>query len=138
MKKFQFLLLDTGPIIKLFQLGLWDNFIEKCEVTICRTVADESKYASREFQDIRIDLNSCEQDGLIHIIDVDLSTIRAFLDKLPQSYAPDPGEKETLAFMFSSPEKWRVCASDHIVFKILGFFGKGEQGISLEEVLAKI
>ena len=31
-----------------------------------------------------------------------------------------------------------MCAADHIVFKILGFFRKAEQGISLEEVLDKI
>lgn len=32
MKKFQFLLLDAGPIKKLFELGLWDKFIESCEL----------------------------------------------------------------------------------------------------------
>lgn len=28
MKKFRFLLLDAGPIIKLFSLGIWDDFIK--------------------------------------------------------------------------------------------------------------
>jgi hypothetical protein len=41
MKKFQFLLLDAGPIIKLFELGLWDKFIEKCDVTIPRTIVED-------------------------------------------------------------------------------------------------
>jgi hypothetical protein len=56
MKKFRFLLLDAGPIIKLFELGIWDRFIGKCEVTISRIVADEAKWASQEFEDIRIDM----------------------------------------------------------------------------------
>ena len=46
MKKFQFLLLDAGPIIKLFELGIWDDFIKRCDVTISQTVANEAKYAS--------------------------------------------------------------------------------------------
>ena len=46
MKRFQFLLLDAGPIIKLFELGLWDAFIKKYEVSISRTVANQAKYAS--------------------------------------------------------------------------------------------
>ena len=54
MKKFQFLLLDAGPIIGLFELGLWDSFLAKCDVTISRIVADEAKYASRELEDVQI------------------------------------------------------------------------------------
>jgi hypothetical protein len=34
MRKLPFLLLDAGPIIKLFELGMWEAFIEKCDVTI--------------------------------------------------------------------------------------------------------
>ena len=138
MKQFQFLLLDAGPIIKLFELGLWDNFIKKCDVAICRTVAEEAKYASQEFQDIRIDLIPYEEKGLIRIVDVEFSAIKTFLDKLPPSYIIHDGEKETLAFMFNSPEGWKVCAADKAVFSVLGTLGKSEQGISLEEILVKI
>ena len=54
MKKIQFLLLDAGPIIKLFELGVWDAFIKNCDVTVCRIVANEAKYASQEYEDIRM------------------------------------------------------------------------------------
>ena len=37
MKKFKFLLLDAGPIIKLFELGIWDEFISRCDITVTRT-----------------------------------------------------------------------------------------------------
>ena len=71
MRKFQFLLLDAGPIIKLFALGIWDEFIKKCDVTISRIVANQAKWASQEFEDIRIDLEPYEQQGLIKIIDLE-------------------------------------------------------------------
>ena len=40
MKKFPFLLLDAGPIIKLFELNIWDEFLKRCDVNIPRTVAE--------------------------------------------------------------------------------------------------
>lgn len=58
MKRFPFLLLDAGPIIKLFELGIWEEFISRCDVTVSRTVAEEAQYASREFEDICIELES--------------------------------------------------------------------------------
>lgn len=48
------------------------------------------------------------------------------------------GEKETLAFLCDSSEKWLLCSGDKAVYQVLGLLGKGEQSISLEEILAKI
>lgn len=45
MKKCRFLLLDTGSIIKFVELGIWDTFLQKCDVTVSKTVADEAKWA---------------------------------------------------------------------------------------------
>ena len=81
MKRFQFLLLDTGPIIKLFELGIWDEFITKCDVTISRIVAEQAQYASQEFEDICINLGSYEEKNLIKIVDVELSKVKAFHEK---------------------------------------------------------
>ena len=137
MKKFQFLLLDAGPIIKLFELNLWDTFIEKCNVTISRIVADEAKYASRDYTDVPIDFNPYEEKGSIHIIDVELSVVQKFYEKFNQSYQPiiHEGEKETLAFLSNSSDDWLICAADKAVFMVLGFLGRGQYGISLEEIL---
>ncbi len=139
MKKFQFLLLDAGPIIKLFELGLWENFIDKCNVTICRTVAeDELVYYEVAGDKKYIDYALKSYEDRIEIKDVDLSTIKTFRKSIPVFYGIDPGEEETLALMFSSTEEWEVCTSDKAVLKLLGYFGKSEQGISLEEVFKQV
>jgi hypothetical protein len=140
MKKYQFLLLDAGPIIKLFELGIWDAFIEKCAVTISKTVADEAKWASGESEDVRIDLSSYEQKGQIQVIDLDVSLLKTFYDQFDLHYRAeiDDGEKEILAFLCNSKEKWLACSSDHVVFRILGLVGKSDQGISLQEILDTI
>lgn len=140
MKRFQFLLLDAGPIIKLFELGIWDAFIEKCDVAISRIVANQAKYASQEFEDVCIDLEPYEEQSLIKIIDVESSVVETFYDKFNLRYKADihDGEKETLAFLCDSPENWLVCSADGAVFRVLGFLGKPHQGISLQEILQKI
>jgi hypothetical protein len=43
-----------------------------------------------------------------------------------------------LAFSCTSKDDWLICAADKAVFGVLGFLGKGDGGISLEEVLQKI
>ncbi|MHC4517423.1 MAG: hypothetical protein ACYTAS_02435 [Planctomycetota bacterium] len=140
MKKFQFLLLDAGPIIKLFELGIWDKFISRCDVTICRTVAEEAKWATRDMEDICIDLERDEEEGRIRVVDVQLSLAKAFYDKFDTSYQAmlHDGEKETLAFLFNSSEDWRVCAADKAIFKVLGVMGRSKQGASLEKILTQI
>jgi len=140
MKKFPFLLLDAGPIIKLFELDIWDAFIEKCAVNVSRIVADQAKYASQQFEDISIDLEPYEQQGRIKILDVEPSVVKAFLDRFDILYKAivHDGEKETLAFLSACSEDWRICAADRAVFRVLGLLGKGEQGCSLEEILDAI
>jgi hypothetical protein len=140
MKKFQFLLLDTGPIIKLFELDLWGEFVSRCDVTVCRTVAEEAKWASQEFEDVRIDLEADEREGRLRVVDIELAVANAFRSKFDLSYQAvlHDGEKETLAFLCNSEEQWRLCAADKAVFKVLGAVGRAEQGVSLEKLLAEI
>ena len=141
MRRLQFLLLDAGPIIKLFELDIWEQFIRACDVTITRTVAEnEVVFASKEGDKEYIDLMRYEKQGQIKIVDVEPSAVKTFYDKFDLLYKDiiDPGENETLAFLHTSSENWRVCAADHAVFRVLGLLGKGEQGISLEEVLREI
>ena len=139
-KKYQFLLLDAGPIIKLFELDIWDEFIKRCDVAVSRIVANEAKYASQELQDVHIDLEPDQAKDLIQILDTGPSVAKTLLDKLPESYTDivHDGEKQTLSILAGSSEDWKVCAADGAVFRVLGFLGKDEQGISLEEVLSEI
>ena len=140
MKKFQFLLLDTGPIIKLFELGIWEDFIRRCDVTVSQTVADQAKWASQEFEDICINLDPYKNQELINVFDVDISLAKSFHNRFNEVYKTEihSGEKETLAFLCNSSENWRVCAADKVVFRVLGLLSRAEQGISLEEILVKI
>jgi hypothetical protein len=141
MKKFPFLLLDAGPIIKLFELGIWDVFIKRCDVTVARTVAQEAIYTSLEYEDIPINLDSYEQNKLINIIDVELTKIKDFNEIFDIQYKCiiDPGEKESLAYLYyDCPPDFMICSADHAVFRVLGLLCRSSQGISLEEVLNKI
>ena len=133
-------MLDAGPIIKLFELGIWDSFIEKCNVTISKIVANQTKWASQEFEDIRIDLEPYEQQGLIKIIDMEPAIVKSFYKKFNLQYKAEihDGEKETLALLCKSTTNWLVCSADGAVFRVLGLLGKNDQGISLQEILQKI
>jgi len=86
MKRFQFLLVDAGPIIKLFQLGIWDEFIARCDVTVSRIVAEEAQYAKGCDEDVYINLESYEAQGHIKIIDVELSQVRNFHQQFDFQY----------------------------------------------------
>lgn len=139
MKKFQFLLLDAGPIIKLFSLSIWDDFIKHCDVTISRIIAEDQALYTEDGTK-RIDLKPYEEQDLIRIIDVKPPLVKAFHDKFNLRYKADihDGEKETLAFLYDSSENWLVCSADKAVFKVLGLLGRAEQGIFLAEVLEEI
>jgi hypothetical protein len=142
MKKFQFLLLDAGPIIKLFEIGLWEKFIEQCDVTIARTVVEEAVHTGQRgsLGYINFPFEQAAKQGRIKIIDMPLSTIQSFLQdsKIGIKYIIHGGEAETLTFLKNSSEAFLLCAADIAVFNALGFLGKSEKGISLEEVLKKV
>lgn len=137
MKRFQFLLLDAGPIIKLFSLGIWDEFVKRCDVTISRIIADHQALYTEDGCE-QINLKPYEEQNLIRIIDIDVPCIDRFYRefKLEGKYDIHTGEQETLAFMCTSSENWMACSSDQVVFRILGRLNKGDQGISLQEILA--
>ena len=40
--------------------------------------------------------------------------------------------------LLSLPSDWRLCSADGIVFKVLANVRRGEQGISLEEILDRV
>jgi hypothetical protein len=141
MKRFQFLLLDAGPIIKLFELGLWGKFIEQCDIVITRTVIEEAVHIGQcDFLNyIDFPFEEADKQGLIKIVDMPFSAVQSFLrdSTIGMKYAIDPGEAETLAFLSNSPENFILCTADGSVFSALGILDKGESGISLEELLKK-
>ncbi len=125
MKKFPFLLLDAGPIIKLFEIGLWDRFIKNCDVTITSTVIEEAERNLRKLLGLCVNLESYEQQNLIRIVDVEISVIKKFHDRFDLLYKADihSGEKETLAFLSNTTEDWLVCSADGAVFRVIALLG---------------
>ncbi len=142
MKKFQFLLLDAGPIIKLFELGIWDKFIELCDVTISKTVVQQECLYYEEDgarYDIDFPFEQSAQKGQIKIIEVNSSESKQEIGKLNNlNYDIHAGEMESITFLLRSPQDYIICAADGAVFRFLAYIGKKEKGISLEEILSKI
>jgi len=138
-KKFPLLLLDANVVIELFRQGLWENVVGTCDVHLARTIVEAE---ARFFQDqagIRrpIDLASCEGSGTVNVFDVALSELTAFTSAYDITYVDrlDPGETESLVHLLARPDPCQICSADSIVFKVLGNLARGEQGVSLEEVL---
>lgn len=145
MPRLKLLLLDAGIVIGLHELGVWDNLLQLCDVTLTRTVAEDevSCWDDESGQRHYIDQQKFQDDikaGRVTCIDVPLSQIAAFRTKFDPSYLDrlDPGEAESLAFLLASEEEWLISSSDSIVFKVLGRFALAERGISLEEILQQV
>jgi len=141
MKNYQFLLLDAGPIIKLFELDLWNQVLERCKITITRTVADEAVFIGNEEQKEYLPLlETYEKSGRLTIIDPDISAVGIFLSQFDDSYQSiiHDGEKDSLAFLSHNSKEYQICSSDGAVFRILGLLGLKEQGVSLEKLLADL
>ena len=142
MPKFPFLLLDADVIIAAHEFGVWDKLVERCSITITRTVVeDEVRYWTDDKGMCHvIDLDKHIQEGKISCVDVPLSLVDKFCKKFGPAYLDqmDPGEAESLAFLYYSDEEWRIASGDGIVFRSLGCLALSEHGISLEEIIQKI
>jgi len=142
MKKFRLLLLDANVVIELFRLGIWDKLVDLCEIHLARTVAEREAHFFLDENDERsdFDLSPYVEARKICVFDVTLSDLTAFLDRFHPVYFDklDPGETESLTFLLNSDEDYRLCSGDKIVFRVLGSLSRGDQGISLEEILHQV
>lgn len=138
MKKFRFLLLDANVVIWLFELGLWDTVVAKCDILLARSVAEnEALYYKAEDRDVKINLTSHNQAHRVTIIDVNASDLKGFYDQFDPTYAKrlDAGEGESLAYLHMSQDPCLICSGDGIVFRVLAALNLIDRGLSLEEVL---
>jgi len=142
MKKFHLLLLDANIVIRLFGFGIWEKVIEPCDVHLARSVAEheaqfwEDEHGGRH----DIDLRPHMQDGRVTVFDVAPSELAAFRSEFDLTYLErlDLGEAESLAYLMNAAEQYLICSADSIVYRVLGNLNRGDQGISLEEVLQQI
>jgi hypothetical protein len=140
MKKLRFLLLDANIIIKLHELRIWGQVLDRCDVLVAQTIVDhEAKYYRDATTDNLIDLAPDITAKRIGVVEVDTASMKAFLDRFDPVYfgEMDPGEAESLAYLISSNDPCLICSSDAIVFRVLGCLGLVEQGLSLETILQK-
>ncbi len=141
MKKLRFLLLDANIVIKLYELELWDAFVERCEILLPSIVVErEVRYFHGTESDNLIDLGPYVSDGRIQQVEADTGQVQAFLNKFTPDYLGDmdPGETELLTYLTLSEDPCLACSSDAIVFRILGRLNRGEQGRSLEGLLRAV
>lgn len=141
MKKFKLLLLDANVVIYLFEIGLWDQVVERCEVLLSRIVAEgEAQFGKDDDEKVYFDLRPYIADGRITVIDASVADVKAFRDLFDPVYLPrlDDGESESLAYLIKSPERCLICSGDAIVFRVLALLDRIEQGLSLEEIFGSI
>lgn len=140
MKKFKLLLLDANVVIELWRLSLWEKVVDQCDVHLARTVVGEARFFEDDDGRHEIDLTADEAARRITVFELHPSEIRDFLSKFDPLYIQrlDPGEAESLGFLFRQSDECHICSADAIVFRVLGNFNRSGQGVSLEEILEKI
>jgi len=143
MPKLKLLILDAGVVIRLHELGIWEQVRDRCDIYLSRIVAerevlsqpgDEGGYGED------IDLSPDISSGMVQVFDGATSELKAFREQFDSLYLGDldDGEAESLAYMTKQPEDYLISSGDAIVFRVLGNLGRGDQGLSLEEVLQQI
>jgi hypothetical protein len=141
MPRLKSLILDANVVIHLHEFGIWPRLVERCEVHLARTVVEnEAVYFEKDGQTEPIDLGNDISEQRVRVFDVPLADIKRFRDQFDALYLDelDPGETEALAFLTSSLESFLFSSGDAIVFRVLGLMNRGDEGISLEEVLQKV
>lgn len=141
MKKLSLLLLDANIVIKLHELGLWEKVVESCDLHIAGTVVIEADHwDDQNGMSHAIHLSKSVEAGTITKFDLAPSDVEAFKRKYGISFFEklDAGEAESLAFLLREPAKYMISSGDAIVYRVLGAEFIRDQGISLEEILAKI
>lgn len=140
MRRSRCLLLDANIVIGLFQLGLWEAVVDRCELVLSEVVVDEADfYVDDHGNEHRIDLQPYIHSGQIDVRGVtasDLATFRARFDDL-YIQKLDDGETESLA-IGERDDDYQICSADAIVFRVLAVLDRGQQGISLEELLEQV
>ncbi len=143
MPKLKLLLLDAGVVIYLHEIGLWQQVVANCDLYLSRIVAEKEvlfQKSERDEYNYDIDLSPLIKSGAITIFDVSVSDLKAFRNQFDLLYLGDldDGESESLAYLVKQSPDFLISSGDAIVYRVLGNLNRGEQGISLEEILQKL
>lgn len=113
----------------------------RCDVWLSRIVAErEVRYQRGDDYDEDIDLSPDIAAGRIQVFEVELAEVVRFRASFDPLYVEemDDGETESLAYLMSQSDGFSISSGDAIVYRVLGNLGRGDQGVSLEEVLQRI
>lgn len=140
MSKLTLVVVDANVVIKLHELRLWDRVVKEVDIHVARTVIDECQFWIKDEVRYEINLAPDIQASRITTFAVDRTDQNDFLKELSvvSRGRIDPGEIESLAWLYHSDREYLFATSDLPAYRVLGFLGKGEQGISLEEILDRI
>ena len=141
LKKTRLLLIDTNVVIYLFELGIWDKFVESCDVHMEKTIIEQCKYYEDDNGDRKpIDLSAYVKRGNIVEETTELTELVSLKDRFGADIIErlHSGEAEALALLTERNPKFLICSSDPIVFRVLAALGMSEQGLALETVLQGI
>ncbi len=143
MPRLKLLILDAGIVIHLHDLGIWASVLAQCDVNLSRIVVerevlfqpgDEGEYGED------INLKPDIEASRVCVFDVCVSDVMRFREGFDAIYLGDmdDGEAESLAYLVGQSNDYLISSGDHIVYKVLRNLSRGEQGISLEEILQRI
>ncbi len=141
MPRLKLVMLNANVIIKLHELGIWDKILTSVDIHLAQTVISEAHFwIDAEGDRQEIDLSADIEAKRISVFELDAVELTNFLEQFDAFYKAeiDPGEQESIAWMMRSKEEYLFCSADLAVYRILGRLGRGEQGLSLEEILQKI
>ena len=124
MSRLKLLILDACVVIQLHELGRWQQVVDQCDIHLSEIVARrEVKFD--DANGTRIDLEPAILSKAITLFSVEALKV-------------DDGEAESLAYLFDAKSDFLISSADKIVYRVLGNLHRGDQGISLEEILNKI
>ena len=141
MKRLRLLLLDANIVIKLMEENIWGEVVSRCEIHVARSVFREVQHTKDYDGDaIEVSLKADEASGQIKVFEVAAGNLAKFKSLFVNTVVEklDAGELESLVFLFSQDETYSLASADGVVFRVLGGCDRGDQGISLEEILNRI
>jgi hypothetical protein len=141
MTRLRCLVFDANVVIALFERGLWQAVLSRCELVLAQTVVGEADfYVDHDGVRHTIDLQPDIDAGRVRVVSIGATRVAAFQARFDPLYVQklDPGETESLVFCLAEGQEYLLCSSDAVVFRVLAQLDRTEQGVSLEEVLASV
>lgn len=140
----KFVLFDANIIIEAYEMGIWDDLVEKVDVYVPSIVVhDEARFVKKEIGRIpeEINLLALIAEKRIFEISAEIEEI-AQLDKIFDDLFMQrihAGEREALAILyFNKKNDLLFCTADAMPIKGIAMLQLTERGISFEHLLKSI